>query len=107
MELAKRDLAINKLNDEINKRKEYLNNKHKEIQVNAKDNTLLNDLLNEYDDYMLGGSHEKHAQIKALESMLEYIENMETNASKEIIESLKHDRKEIIRELNLLKKTTF
>ena len=107
MELAKRDLAINKLNDEINKRKEYLNNKHKEILVNAKDNTLLNDLLNEYDDYMLGGTNEKQAQIKALESMLEYIENMETNASKEIIESLKHDRKEIIKEINLLRKSTF
>ena len=104
MELAKRDLAINKLNEELNKRKEYLNNKHKEIQVNAKDNTLLNELLNEYDDYMLGGSNEKHRQIKALESMLYYIENMETNASKELIDSLKHDRKEIIKEINLLRK---
>jgi hypothetical protein len=105
MELAKRDLAINKINEEINKRKDFLNKKQKEIAENTKDNELLNELLIEYDEYININNNEKDAQIKALENMLNYIENIQYTKefNKEMIASLKKDRKDILNEIQKIR----
>ena len=103
--LAERDLQLIQIEQEIKNKKKLLVKKKKELDKKHKLNEYLVDVKQDYTkyyDYIVG---EKQQQYNALILLKEYMSDlMKTeNLVDQQIRSVKHDQKDIIREIDKVK----
>ena len=73
MELAKRDVKIQLLKNELEERRKYLMDKAKEVQDVSKENVFLVDIARDYMSILGPMRREKEEQLKALKELSSYI----------------------------------
>jgi hypothetical protein len=106
MELAKRDLTIRLLKDEIACRKKILTNKIKEIYSVKDENEFLGEVASDYlryRDYIL---KQKQEQYEALQFILDYINGItkNINTSEHILRESNYQQKMILGEISRVKR---
>jgi hypothetical protein len=106
MDLAKRDIAIQKMMTELENRRQLLKGKYKELQNASSENELLKDVLEDYLLYYNTNKNEKIKQYEALNRTLEHIEiiAMDSNTNEELLRHSKIDQKELMNEMKKIKK---
>jgi len=98
MPLAKRDKSINTMIIELEKKRQNLKNKYKELHNAAADNELLKDVLEDYLTYYDTLKNEKTRQYDALNKTLHHIDSIEIN-DESTLYNVKIDQKEILKEM--------
>jgi hypothetical protein len=90
----------------IEAKKNMLLEKQKKLRFIANQNTFLNDVKNEYENYYGCIVQQKNDQIKALKILDNYIKQLTIsgNLTKHNIEDAKQEQSKILRELNSIKK---
>lgn len=103
--LAKKDERFLELNQLIELKKKMLNEKQKKINVISKQNIFLEEIKEDYSKYHSYIIQQKKDQIKALELLNTYIDNLSISGklSKQNLTDSKQEQKKIIEELNLIK----
>jgi hypothetical protein len=106
MELAKRDIMINVLKDEITCRKKVLINKVKEIHNVQTENEFLGEVASDYSRYRDYLIKEKQKQYEALQLILNYINNItkDIQTSQHILSESKYQQKMILGEIEMVKR---
>jgi hypothetical protein len=106
MELAKRDMTIQILRDEIECKKKFLIHKVNELYGIEKYNEFLGEIVDDYSKYKKHILKEKQEQYEALRLISNYINNLKKSidiADHELNES-KYHQKTLVGEMNRLKK---
>lgn len=98
MSLAKRDKAINTMIIELEKKRQLLKNKYKELHNAAAENELMKDVLEDYLTYYDTIKNEKNQQHAALNKLLHHIDSVEINDDRTLY-NVKVDQKEINKEI--------
>jgi hypothetical protein len=104
-ELAKRDLKLIQINEEIKNKKNLILRKKKEIEKKKSDNTYLEKVSKDYDIYHNYVLEQKQNEFKAMNILNEYMLDL-LNTNKLFDNQLrlaKHDQKEITNEINKIK----
>jgi len=105
LSLAERDLQILKFEEEIQKRKNLLVKKKKELNEKQKLNQFLEHVKDDYYNYYDYILNEKQKQYDSLMLLKEYINELikTEDLKNEQIIAAKYDEKEIIKEINKIK----
>jgi len=105
MTLTERDGYINKIEQQIKEKEQYLLNKYKQIGVLAKENEFLESVKDDYTNYYNYIVQEKQAQINAMEKINAYINSLvlNTQLSADKIEDAKLEQQRILNEMNNIK----
>ena len=104
-ELAKRDLKLIQLNEEIKNKKTLILKKKKEIEKKKSNNTYLEKVSKDYDIYHNNILEQKQNEFKAMNILNEYMLDL-LNTNKLFDNQLrlvKYDQKEITNEINKIK----
>jgi hypothetical protein len=104
--IAKRDLKLLQLEEEIKKKKEFLLKKRKELEKKEKLNQHLAKVKEDYDNYYEEELEKKKKQLNAMSILNDYITYLESQnhfVNNQLIVA-KHDKKEISKETNKIKK---
>ena len=104
--LAERDLQLLQIENEIANKKKLLVKKRREFDKKQKINNYLHDVKEDYSKYYNYILNEKQQQYKAFSLLNEYINDLlktEDMVDEQLI-TAKHDQKDIIREINKVKK---
>jgi len=104
MDLAKRDLLINHLKTQKREKEQFLEHNKRQISERKNDNSHLNLVLDDYNNYFSLLQQERENKIQALQVLLDYLTNiiMDPTSNTEIIKQAKLDKKLILGELNSL-----
>jgi hypothetical protein len=94
------------LEEVIKLKREFLLNKQKKIKQIKKNNHFLEEIQNDYSKYSDYIMNQKQQQIKALDLLKKYIDDLTTSGdlSNENIKDAKHEQTKIISEINKIKK---
>ena len=105
MELAIRDKKIFQMKAELEHRKKLLCAKRQQLRQNKRENTLLEGVLQDYDNYNKRMIHENEQKIAFLKQLHSYIENItsELQLTDKKLSDSKNDQKDIMREIAKLK----
>ena len=102
MDLAKRDLYLSKIKEEIKKRDQFLLKKTAELAEKCKSNEYLEDVKNNYVSYSKGLNNEKQNQLEALNGIKKYLDNL--IATKQVegehLRTAKHELADVLKEIN-------
>ena len=103
--LARRDLEFMQIQRLIDAKKHFLIEKQKKLRFITKQNRFLEEVKSDYSKYYQVISKQKEDQIKALELINEYIQNLTISGqlSKQNIKDAKEEQKKILMELKLIK----
>jgi hypothetical protein len=103
--LARRDLEFMQIQRLIDTKKHFLIEKQKKLRFITKQNRFLEEVKNDYSKYYQVISKQKEDQIKALELINEYIQNLTISGqlSKQNIKDAKEEQKKILIELKSIK----
>jgi hypothetical protein len=103
--LAKRDLQILQLENEIKNKKQLLLNKKKELDENQKINHYLEGVKKEYKKYYELIIKEKQEQYNALILIKQYLDDLMSSKTllKDELRAVKNDQSNIINEINKIK----
>ena len=104
--IAKRDLKLLQLEEEIKKKKEFLLKKRKELEKKEKLNLYLAKVKEDYDNYYEEELEKKKKELNAmsvLNDYISYLENQNHLVNNQLIVA-KHDKKHISKEINKIKK---
>ena len=104
--VAKRDLKLLQLEEEIKKKKEFLLKKRKELEKKEKLNLHLAIVKKEYDNYYEEELETKKKELNAmsvLNDYMIYLENQNHLVNNQLIIA-KYDKKHITKEINKIKK---
>jgi uncharacterized protein (DUF3084 family) len=104
--IAKRDLKLLQLEEEIKKKKEFLLKKRKELEKKEKLNLYLAKVKEDYDNYYEEELEKKKRELNAMSILNDYViylENQNHLVSNQLIVA-KHDKKHISKEINKIKK---
>lgn len=106
MNLAVRDHKIFQLKSEVENRKRMLCAKRQQLQSTARENTLLNDVLADYEKYNNHIISQRNKQIAYFETLNQYIDNITTDLqmTDTKLKESKYEQREILKEISLLKK---
>lgn len=90
----------------IDSKREYLINKQKQLKKLTKHNEFLNHIKEDYDKYNSYIYQQKRDQIKALELLNQYIDDLTLsgNLSKHNLKDAKHEQKKILKEISGIRK---
>lgn len=104
-EYAKRDKQIEELECELEHRKALLAKKLGSLQVTAKTNTMLEDVVEDYKHYHSAIVEEKNRQREAMSNILEHLNKIveEENLTDESLEHAKTQQHDILEELEQVK----
>lgn len=93
------------LQEVIKLKREFLLNKQKKIKEIKKNNHFLEEVKNDYSKYSDYIMNQKQEQIKALDLLKNYVDDLTTSGdlSDENIKDAKHEQKKIISEINKIK----
>jgi hypothetical protein len=104
--VAKRDLKLLQLEEEIKKKKEFLLKKRKELEKKEKLNLHLAIVKKEYDNYYEEQLETKKKELNAmsiLNDYMIYLENQNHLVNNQLIIA-RYDKKHITKEINKIKK---
>ena len=101
MDIANRDLAIQRIKSEINNRRAFLENTFDSLKSSKNQNLLLTDIFNDYNSYYDNRLAEKKALRTALNNLQEYLESIRESAeiTKEDAKKAKKASKEILKKV--------
>jgi hypothetical protein len=106
MNVADRDLKLMQLEEEIKKKKEFLLEKKVELEKKEGLNQYLELVKKDYIDFYVEEVNKKKMELQAmtiLNDYLHYLEDEKYLVNNELI-TAKHDKKEILHEINKIKK---
>ena len=104
--IAKRDLKLLQLEEEIKKKKEFLLKKRKELEKKEKLNLYLAKVKEDYDNYYEEELEKKKRELNAMSILNDYViylENQNHLVNNQLFVA-KHDKKHISKEINKIKK---
>lgn len=104
--VAKRDLKLLQLEEEIKKKKDFLLKKRKELEKKEVLNQYLAIVKKEYDNYYEEELEKKKKELNAMSILNDYIiylENQNNLVNNQLIIA-KYDKKHISKEINKIKK---
>jgi hypothetical protein len=104
--IAKRDLKLLQLEEEIKRKKEFLLKKRKELEKKEKLNLHLAKVKEDYDNYYEEEVEKKKKQLNAMSILNDYVSYLEDQnhlVNNQLIVA-KHDKKHISKEINKIKK---
>ena len=103
--LKNTDQNFVQLQEVIKLKREFLLNKQKKIKEIKKNNHFLEEIKNDYSKYSDYIMNQKQEQIKALDLLKNYVDDLTTSGdlSDENIKDAKHEQKKIISEINKIK----
>ena len=106
MPLVESDTRFVQIHDLIDAKRKMLIDKQKKLKNILKQNSFLDAVRNDYTKYYNYISSQKQDQIKALELLNEYINDLTTSGklSKHNIDDAKFEQERITHEVNLIKK---
>ena len=93
MDIASRDLAINKIKSEIRNRQTFLKNNFNSLKSSKNENFMLKQIYDDYNSYYDNQLTEKKALKYALHNLYEYLESIRESA-----EVTKYDAKKAKKE---------
>jgi hypothetical protein len=105
-QLADRDLKLLQLDEEIKKKKQFLLKKRKELEEKKGLNQYLEIVKDDYNKYYEVEISKKKNELKAmtiLNDYISYLENENHLVNNQIV-TAKHDKKDILHEINKIKK---
>jgi len=102
-----KDQNFVELQEVIRLKREFLLNKQKKIKEIKKNNHFLDEIKNDYSKYSHYIMNQKQEQIKALDLLKNYVDDLTTSGdlSDENIKDAKHEQKKISNEINKIKET--
>jgi hypothetical protein len=105
MDLAKRDIFINKLREELEYKRTLLLDKRNELRKNQKDNIFLMDIVGDYERYHKTIKNERQMQYDALKTISDYVSTIatDTDVTDNLIKESRKQQKMILIELNRLR----
>jgi hypothetical protein len=105
--LGERDTYMNKMEEQIREKREFLMNRQLYLRKEIKHNKYLEKVKNDYDRYNTYIIKQKEQQIKAMNIINSYIEDMKVSGklTEEGIKEIRMEQKEIIHETNKLRKS--
>jgi hypothetical protein len=105
MELAIRDHQIFQMKAELENRKKILCSKRKQLQRNSTENNVLNQILEDYNNYNNHIFSQKQQQIDYLNMLNDYITSITSNLiqTDHAMKESKYEQREIIKEINKLR----
>ena len=105
--LGERDTYMNKMEEQIREKREFLMNRQLYLRKEIKHNKYLEKVKNDYDRYNTYIIKQKEEQIKAMNIINSYIEDMKVSGelTEEGIKGIRMEQKEIIHETNKLRKS--
>jgi hypothetical protein len=103
--LKNTDQNFVQLQEVIKLKREFLLNKQKKIKEIKKNNHFLEEIKNDYSKYSDYIMNQKQEQIKALDLLKNYVDDLTTSGdlSDENINDAKYEQKKIISEINKIK----
>jgi hypothetical protein len=103
--LKTKDQNFVELQEVIKLKREFLLNKQKKMKEIKKNNHFLEEIKNDYSKYSDYIMNQKQEQIKALDLLKNYVDDLTTSGdlSDENIKDAKHEQKKIISEINKIK----
>lgn len=106
MELGKRESDIKNMLTQIAIIRNSLHNNFEHIKLVSSQNHFLEDVLSEYNDYFEQMKDQKHKKTQALEILSDYIDGIskEFNDSETLLNEVKKDQKNILKEMSKIKK---
>lgn len=105
MDLALRDQKIFQLTAELENRKRILCAKRQQLKSNMRENSLLVEVVKDYDTYNRNIIEQKEKQIVFLKRINDYIEsiNEELKITDNKLKESKYEQREIMKEISFLK----
>ena len=106
MDIANQDKLLIVLNNEIKKKKSYLNTRYKDITKTINANSFLNNVKDDYDSYYNYILDEREQQYNSLTTILDYLDRLilEEKLSDMYLQNVKKDQEHILTEMNHIKK---
>lgn len=103
--LIERDKYLYQIEDQINKKRKLLMSKKNYLERTIKENEFLDGVRNDYQKYMDYIIKEKQEQLRAMQILKKYTEelNLNTQFTEVNIKETKRDQKEILREIEKIK----
>ena len=105
--LGERDTLMNKMEEQIKEKRAFLMDRQLYLRTKIKQNKYLESVKKDYDRYNTFIIKQKEEQIKAMNIINSYIEDMKVSGelTEEGIKGIKIQQKEIIHETNKLRKS--
>ena len=109
LDLATRDLYLQKIQDQIMAKRSLLLAKQKMLRKTAKQNHLLNDIMQDYATYYQFIIKQKQDQIRSMEIIKQYLNDIivSGNFAKTDIIQAKKEQKVILGEINNIRENLY
>jgi GTP1/Obg family GTP-binding protein len=106
MDLAERDMAVQKLQNLIKDKQHFLAKKNSELSQKQKDNAYLREVVGDYNVYFDAVAEEKQQQYQALQVLADYMNQIKKDPSttEEMRRQCKYDKALILKEQHFLEK---
>ena len=106
LSLAKRDIYLTNIYEEIRKRKKILFNKYQAVRKNEKNNEFLHMVKKDYESYYNYILEEKERQVQAMSLINKYIDNIivDGKLTDEDIQKSRRDQNRILEEIDHIKR---
>ncbi len=106
MELAKRDISIQHLQNLIKQKQKNITEKNKTLPQQIKDNVYLREIMGDYSIYFDNINQEKTNQYNALQLLAEYITQitLDPTSTEEMLRQCKYDQSLILAEMKQINK---
>lgn len=105
MTLAQRDLYLVRIEEELNKKKEFLLNKYNHLGEMEEDNEYLKVIRNDYTHYYDYIQKEKQDQVEAMNLLRTYIDELivDGKMTDKDLESAEKEQEKILTEIDVIK----
>ena len=105
MTLAQRDLYLVRIEEELNKKKEFLLNKYNYLGEMEEDNEYLKVIRNDYHHYYDYIQKEKQDQVEAMNLLRDYIDELivDGKMTDKDLESAEKEQEKILTEIDIIK----
>ena len=106
MNIACTDLAILNVKGALHAHNENLMTKYKELKKASTDNAYLLDIVKDYAALLLNIKKQKQKQHDGLKKISDYIDHIaqDTNTTEQMLRQTKYDQKNLMNEMNRLRK---
>ena len=106
MEIAKREIMLNKMKEKVNKNQQYLQERFKKLENDKNKDSYSIQLHNNYKKHFDNIKLIKENQTKAFEDIQKHLDKISKQLSKNssLLEEAKYDKKKILDEIYKLNK---
>jgi len=105
MDLASRDKAILDMQEIIQEKKKFLNDKYGELYKAKNENPFIEIIMDDYDNYYTTLNSKKEEQYKILNNLTEYLDGLALakDTSNSVLNQIKQDQRHILKEMEKIK----